>query len=1006
VSHLILTQRAPAALISEALVDASMRLAARAARDEESQRVLRAFTFYRTEQLLQGPARITGSDQRDSSGLLNDEQALCAESCADSYAAEFPVFVGDTFSGVITSYLDPREFGVVIQRAQDSARLVTDEVAEMAGQELVASVPRIVVYGGLAGFAAPVPHDTVHLHVEELAEMLADTAGDMDTVAQFLREISTHPSADGLLFVDVLDVWWHWKDHQIIGSLFPQDGGVAVLPYEGKPDWGRAGAWESIEEVLAAAGMPSATRWPSPRLDEPGQATLPLPPQAGAGAVLVRSDPPLLVMVSFEEAVTLGISADGIYGLADGLRITAGRHQDIADFFRLPDDVPLTCVIQLTAERQPPQPESEVTGIGVITNAERHCVSIQLGPEFLETLTDNAAGAHEMLGWVLQHAVTVLRTSDAALFDESAASFLEAWKATPPVMMINRFENTAPAVVPGDPLPRGQSARARAFRTIALELQQNELPDATLSERDVLLHMVGATEAVLRRRLTGCTPAVIDDVAAALNAAHAAHWRYRHELKFALSAPWALDWQAAALEGEDPTVRLRPLELLLEFLVFTPPEGGRCPDRYEIAEIEQLARVLLETRTMLNALDVGLGYDAPGEVAKPTGQDDEPSQPHIPGDMRLDHAAYAESSLRDRIRVRASAPQNTTPRPHWTSHSTNSEPASHRPPEERTAHAFESLTSFDLPRHLVSTDALMRTVLGTGLDGIRAVLGTAVDWSPIAAVTVTDSESLAQAAEDWSGLPRPEIDAAVALLTLKTQHLHQEAHRYWEVERRAFRLRTRPFPVIGGRLWIMPWAAEATQELFTSYFLDSRLPYIDPALRPAAATAMRSHRQKRNEQLETEAGAAVQSLGLAYRLRWTGKEARTDGLASLPGEVDLLIADVETDRLWVCEIKDPETAFSPAALHRHIERFVRTGGHIDKLLLKTEAISQNPVPAARACGIHDERTWQTIPLMLTRQVEPAGFLDNPRVAFAVLEDLPTVLAMTSTATSGHLEIGG
>jgi hypothetical protein len=40
--------------------------------------------------------------------------------------------------------------------------------------------------------------------------------------------------------------------------------------------------------------------------------------------------------------------------------------------------------------------------------------------------------------------------------------------------------------------------------------------------------------------------------------------------------------------------------------------------------------------------------------------------------------------------------------------------------------------------------------------------------------------------------------------------------------------------------------------------------------------------------------------------------------------------------------------------------------------------------AARACGIRDSRAWQTTPLMLTRQVEPAAFLDNPRVPFVRL----------------------
>jgi hypothetical protein len=46
-------------------------------------------------------------------------------------------------------------------------------------------------------------------------------------------------------------------------------------------------------------------------------------------------------------------------------------------------------------------------------------------------------------------------------------------------------------------------------------------------------------------------------------------------------------------------------------------------------------------------------------------------------------------------------------------------------------------------------------------------------------------------------------------------------------------------------------------------------------------------------------------------------------MADLPGEVDLIVADTAEHRLWVCEVKDPEGAFAPAALGRHIERFTR-----------------------------------------------------------------------------------
>jgi hypothetical protein len=998
----------PAALISQTLLAASERLTVMAARDEGSRQALRAFTSYRVEELLQGPARIAYVDPPGGTGPPGESTIADSVDAAGDWTGEFPVFVGAGFSGVVTCYLGPREYGPAIARARDCAARTIADAADAAGQVLPADTPQVVVYGGLPCFAESRPHDVVALHVEELAEMLTDAEGDMDVVTQFLREISSHPWARGVLYVDVLDVWWHWLDQEVIGPLFPEDGGIVVLPYERRPDWERAAAWEPIEEVLAGAGMPPLARWPSVRLDEPGQATLSLPPPSRAGVALARADPPLVIMVSFEDGTALGITPDGMYGLADGIRITAARHRDIADFLRLPDGAPLMCMLDIAAGHQPPEPEADATGIGVATDPQGHLISIQLGPEFFERLAEDPAQAHELLGWALQHAVTALRTAHGEEPGDSGTAFLTAWKATTPVMMISRSEYPSPAAVPRDPLPQGQFARARAFRAVATELQGTELPRDAQDERAVLAHIVGVTEALLRRRLAGCDLAAIAEIAGALNAAHAGYWRYRHELTFALSAPWAADWQAAAMEGNDPAARLRPLELLLEFLVLSPPGGDHRPDRYEITELEQLAHMLLENRTRLNALDVGLGYAAPEDPPEKAAQEDglSPDAGTLADlTMRFNFGAYLEASARDGTRIRMPAPDSTAPPAAGPISGTRSESPALGLPTRRTPSVFRPIASFDPPQHMISTDALMRAHLGTGLDGIRAVLGTAVDWTADAAVAVTEPQTLAQAAEEWSGLPRAEVDAAVILLSLDTRNLHDEASRYWEVERRSQRLRVRPFLVIGTRMWIMPWAAAATQELFTVYFQDSRLPYSDPALPPSAAIAMQRHRSRRNLQLEVEAGAAVLHLGLPYRLRWRREEAQEEGLANLPGEIDLIIADVATGRLWVCEIKDPETAFAPAAIRRHIERFARSGAYIDKLLANAAVISQNPATAARACGIHDPKLWRVVPLMITRRVEPAAFLETPRIAFTVLEDLPAVLRIPSDPIPGHTPIG-
>ncbi|HUZ55642.1 MAG TPA: hypothetical protein VMU94_24320, partial [Streptosporangiaceae bacterium] len=783
---------------------------------------------------------------------------------------------------MITGYLGRKTYWGAMDQARQSAPVVIGEAAALA--RVQSPGPAVVMYGGLPCLTSAGSRDAPCVHVEEFAEMLADAGGDRDVVAQFLREISLHPGVVGLLYIDIMDVWWHWRDEKMIGPLFAQDAGVAVLPYESKPDWERAAELEPIEDVLARAGLPECSRWPTVRMDEPGQATMVMPPAGLARAVFVRADPPLVFFVSLDDGVPLGFRPDTMYGLADGIRITAGRHQDIADGLRLANRRPLTCLVSVTTERQPPEDDAEATGIAISTDPERGLVALKFGPEFFDWLADDPHKAHEIAGMAIRHAIAAVAGQPAA----DGQKFLAAWNVTPPIMLVHRFRNTGSASVPTDPVPHGDLARARAYRSIGTAMAKTEPPPGPLTERDVIADVSTVIETLLRRRLSESAPALIDDVARALNAAHAAYWRYAHDPHFALAAPWASDWQAAALEGKDPGTRIRPLELLLEFLILTPPRGHHHPDRYELAELEETASALLEQRTRLNATDVGLSHILDPDLED---EDDDPVPEEVAAvaGLKLNFSAYAEARGRDRLRIRTPAPARVAAQQADASPKTGAEASTDR--QGRTFSAFEPIGSFDLPAHLLAADALMRDNLGTGLDGIRAVLGTAVDWpTGESGVAVAEAGQLASEAEEWSGLPRAEIEAAVALLSLDPQRLPGPVHRYWEVERLSHRLRLRPFPAIDGRIWIMPWAAEATQELFLIYLQDSRLPYLDPALAKSAATsALMRHRQRRNFQFEADAAAVPRDLGLPYRANWTVQDARSDGMAALPGEVDLII---------------------------------------------------------------------------------------------------------------------
>jgi len=181
---------------------------------------------------------------------------------SEDWAGEYPAFAGMAFSGVITSYLRRRNFWKAIGEARQSALAVVAEAAAQAG--VARTGPAVVIYGGLPGLVPAGPDDVACLHVEEFAEMLADAGGDRDMVAQFLCEVSLHPGLSGVLYVDVLDVWWHWRDHKMIGPLFRKAPGSRSSHMTASPTgyvllgWSRSRrSWRASASRSARAGRQS-----------------------------------------------------------------------------------------------------------------------------------------------------------------------------------------------------------------------------------------------------------------------------------------------------------------------------------------------------------------------------------------------------------------------------------------------------------------------------------------------------------------------------------------------------------------------------------------------------------------------------------------------------------------------------------------------------------------------------------------------------------------------------
>ena len=369
------------------------------------------------------------------------------------------------------------------------------------------------------------------------------------------------------------------------------------------------------------------------------------------------------------------------------------------------------------------------------------------------------------------------------------------------------------------------------------------------------------------------------------------------QLSLALSAPWGPHWQATALDALEPAMITRPLELLLESLLARPAAGGINADTFEIAEAADLASEAIDaslylhaTRHRLHDLQIAVGEHGQYAITD--------TAPQQAATATIDIDAYLRADRADRLRLN---PQPLTGTPVRLTGSHGSQPQD-----------FTRLEDLPLPGSLRTADAVLKQALGTGIDGIKAVLGTAVTWTTGADdVTEVAQTGVREAAIAWSHLPAEQIDAALNLLILTLSQLRDEGLPYWEQERRTHRLATRPLIRTGAEdLLLIPRRIEATMDIYAACFLDGRLPWPPDAVPRAVGVAFNNFRNRQNRELERHLFQILEDAGIPFKGNIEPHHAAPFGLR-LTGEIDALAGDLARSRLWVCEVKDVSAAASP-----------------------------------------------------------------------------------------------
>ena len=1000
----------PASLVLDALAASTGVLAAEAATDAASVSALRVGTVHRaaaifgiSHQIPQDDALDRASQSDTSSGSLPGVGLATVALPGRRHAFAIGVVSGLDRDGLVTA----------INAAESMLTDITVEqlIEAGAGIDETAVVRRVVIYGGPLRERPPETPGAVHLHVEDLASISFEVQQPelgFDLVYQFLDELATMPGITEVASLDYMDIWRHWKS---LGVLNPTGAHNIVLALAGVSDdtaWQSAAQWEPIESVLTAANLPPVSAWYVAELDERGHATL---YTHQCDLVHVLAEPPLIVATSLTGGLAdLGFDPAFCRGLTDGLLLTCANYPDVASGLVLQSNVPLLIHVEFTVVR-PTGPDDDHVRIGFQAGAERRpFIGLLIGPDWLELLAENPRAAHSVLGQALAHSLDRLQeryTNDE--WETTRAKFAVAWEGAPPVAMLHYAEAPLPVPSKGaETLPRSQATKARANRTLAAAIQEDGIAPCQLlgpeAQDACQTQILPATTRTLKQLVADWTPDAILSVVEHLNAAQGERARAIGEIERALAAPWGAHWRSEALAKPDASERTQPLEFLLEVLIAERPQGSIAPDRFDIAEATAFAHLAIQIGRALEGADRGLHSLAVSVqnggithvIAIPESHEPGTQSEKIEGRSRapVNVGAYLAAERAHQLRLRDADGHEPS--------------VALRLGEQhpRQTSAFIPLASLDGPNSLDTANRVMLEACGTGLDGINAVLGTALCWTAggDSVVHVSRAE-LCDTAQTWSTLPTSQIEAALDRLILDPNQISREGARYWEQDRRRHRLLTRPLIPYDEQLIIMPWQIHATQGVYLRYISEGRLPWHPSEIPEQVRNAFNIYRRVANRNVERVAAQVAADLQMPHKANIHENEAAEFGL-HLPGEVDLMIADADRSRIWVCEVKDVSAGFSPQTIRSRIGKFLDDGDYIGKLVARTTAIEESPDAAARLLAAPTSpKRWRVIPLMITRHVEMAAFLDDVPVTFTVVDDLAATLQSDSDPKSGHTPVG-
>ncbi|MFE5566625.1 hypothetical protein ACFQ68_16685 [Amycolatopsis japonica] len=888
------------------------------------------------------------------------------------------------------------------------------------------SITRVVLVGGLYKPQEEFRPGTIVLGIDEWRDFVSQ-AENTDQFWSFLDELSSLPGIERLTTWDVRDVWAAFREHGLLHRAGNDKVQLAVIPRVSRTEWEQAVEADPFLDLTHPLELPPLREWPSWTLHPNRQATAGMlnPYQYlsfsadGTFVVALRnaqSGPDRQLVVALTDALYLGLEK-----LLTDPAETARR--------RLLPNRPIMISLTPTTALDDDQP---IRFAGII--ADQPLVIYNLAAI---TNTDVAA-LHRHCGQAIADAGAILAAlgempdppddeildidqtiSGSATAVEIRDSIIRRWNSYPSDLRLvherTPFTNTGGAGF--GPLTDG--GRARAFRALAQVLRRRDVRTEALTG--------DAAVRLIRGELVPGLLSLLDhevgwlDLDHALPAAAAfvehtwAAHRRRDSRRALIGSADDSGLVDSALED---TATWRASNLVVEHMMTKTPNGASRLDERDWRRLVDIAALALELAGLADAEAVGF-QDVTAQVLT------DGVVSVWSGEPRANMAALQRERLRVHLAQQADVLE--------------SEPLSN---EASTSHAEQPFTPLrsllhaalenggkeeSIRRHtelMLDVENAMRTTLGFDSDALLAVLQTTASWpvteAPIIEVTLTD---LARSASDWSSVPLIEITAAIRALTLDSQRLKTSGLDFWNVERRQDRLATRPLiglSAIGRpeRLLLLPRQAAASQQIFANYRIAARLPWPHRSLPPELKASLAELARFRQRQFEHEVTEAARRQGLRHlRPGLLKAKAAKHGL-DIPGEIDLLAADIRTKQLWVIEAKNTQPPFSIDYTFYDLRDFhgardnTRTHAkqrkapekaYVGKLLAKTAAVRSQLAAALNATGVDtNPEGWTVLAVMVTPDPSVAAFVNEPRVPFARVAGLERLLSGETPPIPGFI----